>query len=460
MRSLRRALAVRFSLTMIVALALIALWVYVGTRWRLERELDAGLTAAMHLQSAALARGLPIAFQPESADLSAFIQRVNRFVTVRDSGGRVITANTPFAGSLPLETVSFRRARDERQTVLTSQAWANHQIRALYAPTPAGSDGSMAVIQVAGSLEPLADANRNILFFTVGTVILGAVATFFGAAWLADSTVAPVTEITDHAKQISGGTLDRRITAHADVREFQGLVRVLNEMLDRLEGALRTQRRMIADVGHDLRTPITAMTGQLEVALRSDRTPDEYRRILESCLEDARHMESIGEALLMLARLDAEQLRPELSDTDLEAVAREAVARVQARAETRPIAFHAPDTGRRTKADAGMVRVVLDHLLDNSIKHTPPGTHIFVSVNDNGDRASIAVEDDGPGIPGEDLPLLVERFYRRDAARTRDTGAGLGLTIAAAIAEAHGGRLDLSHSTHGGLKIELILPQS
>ncbi len=457
MRSLRRALAVRFSLTMIVALMLIALWAFIGTHRRLKHQLEASLTSAMHLQTATLARRLPIAFQPESADLEGFIRDVNRFVTVRDSIGHVIEANTPFSGGLPVDSASFHRAR-RGELAIVSQSWANRQIHSLYGPTPPERSPEMAVIQVAASLEPLADADRNILFFMIGTVVLGAVATLVGAAWLAESSVAPVAAITAQARAITAGTLDRRITAHADVHEFNGLVLVLNEMLERLESALQAQRRMIADVGHDLRTPITAMTGQLEVGLRSERTPEEYQRILESCLEEARHMGSISDALVMLARLEARELRPECVDTDLATLASDAVARAREHAGATQILLDAPECGSSVSADPGMVQLVLNQLLDNAVAHTPAGTRVTVTVERNKTHALVAVEDDGPGIPAEDLELLFERFYRQDASRTRSTGAGLGLTIATAIAEAHGGSIHAKQGQRGGLRVELHLP--
>jgi signal transduction histidine kinase len=335
-----------------------------------------------------------------------------------------------------------------------------HRIRSLYAPAPQEAAGLMAVIQVGASLEPLGDATRNILFFMVGTVILGTVATFFGAGWLADSAVGPVTEITDQARAITAGTLSHRITAHADVYEFQGLVHVLNGMLARLDGAMRAQRRIIADVGHDLRTPITAMTGQLEVALRSDRSPDHYRQVLSSCLEEALHMGSIGDALVMLARLEADELRPEPAATDLAHLARQAIEHVTPRAGSRRIVLHAPPQGVTISADSGMLRLVFDHLLDNAIQHTPPKTRVEVSIDVHASHVVTSVDDNGPGMPPDQLPLLFERFYRRDTARQRTTGAGLSLTIAAAIVGAHGGLIEAEQSALGGLKISMRLPKS
>ena len=134
-------------------------------------------------------------------------------------------------------------------------------------------------------LNPLQEAIREVLFLMLGTVFLGAVATAIGAGWLAQTSVMPVLEITAQARSVQPG-VPRRITAHADTQEFAGLVDVLNDAFERLERAFDAQRRMITDAAHDLRTPLTAMRGEAEIALRGERTPDEYRHTLQSMLEE------------------------------------------------------------------------------------------------------------------------------------------------------------------------------
>jgi signal transduction histidine kinase len=459
MQSLRRTLAVRFSLTMFLALLLISLWAFLGTHFSLSRQLDESLTSAVQLEAAALAARLPIAFQSNSNDLDAFVRQINRFVTVRDSVGGVLLANAPFSHEIPVDLAGVARAQSGSRTFVT-QPWGNRRIRSLYASVPEGSIPGASVVQVTASLEPLAEFERSIFFLMAATVVLGTVATIIGASWLAGSAVSPVATITAQAESVTPGTVGNRITAHADVAEFRGLVAVLNGMLERLDGALDQQRRMIADLGHDLRTPLTAMQGQIEVALRSERSSKEYRRILESCLEEVEHLHTISDGVVMLARIEAGELRPAPAPVDLLGLATDAVRRVKPRSEGRAISVEpSADDAMTIAADAKMLKLVLDHLLDNAIQHTPTDTRVVVALTTDAAGTHVSVDDNGPGIPEEVLPNLFERLYRTDAARTRAAGAGLGLTISAAIMEAHGGSIDATRSSLGGLRISLRFPQ-
>jgi two-component system OmpR family sensor kinase len=458
MRSLRRTLAVRFSLTMFLALLLISLWAFLGTHFSLSRQLNESLTSTLRVEAAALAARLPVGFQSTSADLEAFIRQVNRFVTVRDSSGHVVLSNTPFT-NIPIDAESFERAVNGERTFVT-QDWGERRIRSLYSPVPEGSVVAASVVHVAASLEPLADFERSVFLLMLATVILGTGATIIGATWMADFAVAPVATITKQARSVTPGTAGNRITAHADVAEFSGLVGVLNEMLERLDGALDQQRRIIADLGHDLRTPLTAMRGELEVALRSDRSSEEYQLILRSCMEEVEGLHAISEGVVMLARLEAGELRPEPVPLDLYDLTLDAAQRVRSRADDRTIdVADAPEGSTETWGDAKMLGYLLGQLVQNAVQHTPPGTRVLVSLTSAESEITVSVADDGPGIPEEDLPHLFERLYRRDEARTRTASAGLGLTISAAIVAVHDGTVAASRSDLGGLEIELRLPR-
>lgn len=460
MRSLRRTLSVRFSLTMFVALVLIGTGAFLGGRPTLGRLLDRGLAAALQLESAVVARGLSVARDAGPHDIAAFVDRVNRFVVVRDSLGNVVATNTPSAAELPLAREAFDRAlRGER--AWSTDEWRDGDVRSVYAPTPDGSHPGFEVIQVTASLRPLRAAGQRLLFFTAVTVVLATGATAIGAGWLARSSVAPVAEITRQAAAIDPGTPGKRILAHADTVEFHGLVGVLNSMLERLEGALDAQRRIIADLGHELRTPITAMQGHLEVALRSRRTEDEYRAILESCLEEIEHLGSINEMMLLLARLDAGQSSSEPLPVDMRQLVEEAVGRARTKAGDRKFSVLPRDrTAVDAVVDAKLVGVVLDRLLDNTIEHTPAGTHVRTTVDSAGTDVVVTIEDDGPGLPSDTLPHLFDRFYRADPARSRAAGAGLGLSIAEAVARAQHGSICAEPSDLGGLKMTVRLPRS
>lgn len=304
----------------------------------------------------------------------------------------------------------------------------------------------------------LAAATRPVLALMLGTVLLGTVATIFGASWLARVAVEPVERIAAQASSIQPGTTGNRITVHADVTEYSSLVTVLNKMLERLDRGLESERRIISNVAHDIRTPITTMRGEIEVALRGRRSVEECRRILQSLLEEVDHLSSINEALLLLARIEAGELTPEPVDTDLAAVLEAAVERVRGRSGARHITLRGEGEVCH-EVDQRLIGTAVDQLLDNAARHTPADTEIVASVAADNGVVRIIVEDDGPGVSPETLPFLFDRLFRGDPARGRG-GAGLGLTIARAIAEAHGGSICAELPNDGGFRITISLPKA
>jgi signal transduction histidine kinase len=293
----------------------------------------------------------------------------------------------------------------------------------------------------------------------IGTVLLVSLATAIGAGWLAASTMAPVHQITAQARSITGEVADQRITAHVDVSEYHGLVEVLNAMLLRLERAAQWHRRMIRDLGHDLRTPITAMRAGVEVALWGERSPDDYRRILTSTLEEIDRLSLISDALVLLGRLQAGQIKLDLANMDARKLAREAVAAAEGGVEAHPITLVESTEPVLIQADARLMRMVLDQLLDNARRYTPAGSHIDIKVQAHEQDALITIEDDGPGVSDEVLPHLFEPFYRNDTARAREGGPGLGLTAAASIIALHGGTVAALRGSGGGLRVAITLPR-
>lgn len=300
-------------------------------------------------------------------------------------------------------------------------------------------------------------ATRDLLALMTVIVVLASVTTMFGAGWLARSATHPVSEIAHQAAAIAPGVTGQRITAHAGVTEFAALVRVLNAMLERLDRGVEAHRRLLADAGHDLRTPITAMRGTLEVALRGTRTPEQYRRVLESVLEDVNHLGGMGESLLLLGRLDAGALTPRREPVALARLFADAVQRWRTRLEPRPVRIAVSPEMAVQALDPRLVALALDHLLDNITRHTPPETTVVLQARPEGTGYLLAVDDDGPGQPPDVLAQLFERFWRGDPARARG-GAGLGLTLVQAVAQAHGGRAWAEASSAGGLRIGLTLP--
>jgi signal transduction histidine kinase len=226
-----------------------------------------------------------------------------------------------------------------------------------------------------------------------------------------------------------------------------------------VEAMTGTLQRFTADAAHELRAPLAIMRTELEVSLSKPRGAEEYRQTQRVVLDEVLRLGSLADELLTLAQADAGALQPRLEDVDLADFAEETAARwhplardAQVRLET-----HAA-TDVTVPADRLLLRRLLDNLLDNAIRHTPPGGSISVSVGRDGDACTVVVADTGPGVAPDQRNRLFGRFTRSDAARGRDTGgAGLGLALCRVIAELHGGRIALE-DTQQGAAFRVTLP--
>jgi heavy metal sensor kinase len=313
----------------------------------------------------------------------------------------------------------------------------------------------------AVAIGPAAGMHRELLVVLAAVVVLGTGATLVGAWWLAGSVVRPVHEITEQATRMEAGTLDQPIVAHAETVEYRGLVAVLNRMLERLDLAFRNQRRLTADVSHELRTPLTAMKGEIEVALRAERTPRDYQHVLHSALEEIEQLTELSDDLLLITRADACLLKLEKSPTDLNALVEGVLQALQTRIEERDLIVEPRllRDGAETSLDAALIARVVHHLLDNAVKFTPPGGTLRITTDRTADCVTLSVQDSGPGISTDHLPHIFEPFYRIDEARTRGSGTGLGLAMAAAIVRLHGGTIRASNvDGRRGARFDVELP--
>jgi signal transduction histidine kinase len=292
-------------------------------------------------------------------------------------------------------------------------------------------------------------------------VLLGAGATLVGAWRLAGSAVRPVSEITAQATRIEGGTLDQRIVAHADTPEYRELVEVLNRMLDRIERAFGAQRRLVSDVGHELKTPLTALRGEIEVALRSERTPHEYARVLESSLEEIEGLQRMTDDLLFITRAESRLVEPQRAPVNVDQLVQDLVRRWQPRFDSAGLSpvLDLRAASRVVPLDARLVVRLLERLVGNAIKHSPPQGTVELGTApgpDGGVRLSVG--NAGPVIDPAHLARFFEPFYRVDPARPRTGGgAGLGLTLVATIARMHGGAARVTSDATRGTRFEVDL---
>ena len=292
------------------------------------------------------------------------------------------------------------------------------------------------------------------------------------------TALRPLGEIEVTAAAIGRGDLGRRVPDHHPGTEMGRLSRALNAMLEQVERAFRAQarsearargseqrmRRFVADASHELRTPLTSIRGFAELHRQGAVTdPEDVSDLLVRIEGEAERMGVLVDDLLLLARLD--QQRPmEKAPVDVGSVAREAVEAARAAAPERRVNVEAPASALEVDGDAVQIRQVITNLLDNALAYSPDGSPVTVTVAavDHEDRPSVAVEvtDRGQGLTANQAARVFERFYRTDAARSRaQGGTGLGLSIVAAIAEAHGGSVEVDSTPGEGSTFRVLLPR-
>jgi len=314
-------------------------------------------------------------------------------------------------------------------------------------------------VQVGMSLEASERTLSRYLSILVVLVPLAVVLAGGGGILLARRALRPVDTMSLAARRITAEDLSRRIPRHRTGDELDRLAETLNAMLDRLEDAFAQVRRFAADAAHELRTPLTALRGGIEVALRGERSPEEYRRVLRSSLEEVERLTHLAEDLLLLSRFSVTVSAPR-QRVELEPLVMEALDVGTQLAHARGVSIISTGlTPVAVVGDASALRRALLNLLDNAVKYTPPGGKIEVSLVREGGRADLAVRDTGVGIVPADAERVFQPFVRLEAAREEvPDGAGLGLSIARSIVAAHGGELTLESTPGAGSTFTIRLP--
>ena len=282
-----------------------------------------------------------------------------------------------------------------------------------------------------------------------------------GGYWLSHRALSPVDAITRTARSISGSNLSDRLEKLTTGDELQRLSDTLNEMLARIETAFLRITQFTADASHELRTPISLIRTEAEIALRKSRGDGEYREALRHILLEAERTTSLVEELLSLARADSGRESLHLAPLDLNRTISETANEWRQLIETRSLKFapRAANCELVVSADRGAVQRLLAILLDNAVKYTPPAGAIELRLEARNDKAIIVVRDTGIGIASEDQTKIFERFYRVDKARSRELGgAGIGLAIADWIVQQHGGSITVQSSIGNGSTFSVEFP--
>lgn len=312
--------------------------------------------------------------------------------------------------------------------------------------------------------------------------LITAIRTMVTRAELIRSVLKPISDLAEQARTLSkekgplsvqemqalAGTLDEINAARLDTRidldstqdELKNLAVAINSLLDRINESYRLQARFVSDASHELRTPIAAIQGYVNLLDRWGKNdPEALQESIDALKEEAANMKDLVEQLLFLARGDNHTMHLDMEHFDLGSLAKTLYRETEMIDGGHEFSLEAESA--YVTADQGLVKQAARILIDNAIKYTPVGGEIKLKVTSSSHQVWFTVQDSGIGIPPEDIPHIFDRFYRADDSRARATGGtGLGLSIAKWIAERHGGYLEVLSREEFGTKISLVLPKS
>jgi heavy metal sensor kinase len=308
------------------------------------------------------------------------------------------------------------------------------------------------VVEVGVSTQPTEETlSRVLLLLAVGLPIAVCIAVS-GGFILVRRALKPVSRIAHKAEEISQHNLSQRLPVVRSGDELERLSISLNHMIARLEDAIQTSKRFVADASHELRTPLTVLRGELESLAQDAQLKVHTRESLGSLLEEVDRLSEIVESLLALSKLDAGEASAERIKFDLGELVTTTAGQMSLLAEDKSIKVECDATPDViVEGDRSRMKQVVVNLLDNAIKYTPNGGKVLLRIAREGGYAILEVADNGVGIPPEALPHMFKRFFRVDDSRSREQGgAGLGLSIVKSICAAQGAEVDVTSRPEGG----------
>jgi heavy metal sensor kinase len=425
MKSIRFRLTAWYAVILTAGFALFGGLIWLSLRHRLLDEIDQDLNGrASRFEKYFRAESLETSDKQLRDELDEFCQALPplSYIDLRGS----------FAFHYPLERPSANFRTLQRKFTIANESF------------------DLEVAESIGGLQHTLDLLRLLLLSLSPIVILIAC---LGGAWLSARALKPVTDLTAAALTISIENLSGRLPVPDTGDELAHLTDVLNTMLARLEGAVKTLSQFVADASHEFRTPLAVIRTTAELALRRAREPEAYRDSLQEIASEAERMTALVEDLLILARSDAGAVDMPVAPLDLREVLRGVLAEIKSLAEFRRIhiALHADRPAVVPGNRPALHRLFLV-LLDNAVKYSPEGGEVVVTLSDH----SVKIEDFGAGISQADLPHIFKRFYQADRARSQG-GYGLGLSLAESIVKAHGGTIGVISTPGAGSTFEVTL---
>jgi heavy metal sensor kinase len=413
----------------------------------------------------------------QTLESSMNLRPIGKFIQVLDESGRVGRKSDNLRNvQLPISLNALKNASKGIHTYETNRVFGDAPLRILTFPVMEHNQVTK-IIQVASSLEEVEDALNTLFIILIVAVPLALMIASLGGQFLATKALKPVDRITQTAREITSQNLNKRIEPPKVKDEISRLIETFNEMISRLDQSFRQVKQFTADASHELKTPLTILKGEVEVALRKERSLKDYEQVLKSNLEEINRMSQIVEDLLLLSKAEMGEIKLNHERINLREILNEVVSQMSLLAQSKNIKIgtsnHFEDI--YMIGDGLRIRELFLNLIENGIKYTEEGgaIHITLSkesiheqknvhlpaVKDGEAYAKIIFSDTGIGISKEDQAKIFNRFYRVDKARSREAGgSGLGLSICKWIVEAHQGEITVESELGKGSTFIVKLP--
>jgi two-component system heavy metal sensor histidine kinase CusS len=455
-------LSAAYSLAGLMLVILATASLYIVLRTELDRSTELFLADKLHVLRTMLRErpddedGLR-----EEIELESAARRYQQFyIRLLDEHGVPVMTTPGMAEQLDLaQLASQTRDRSERSIAMAGRQGQLFRVTSAAVAVgtpPTRSDTVQIAIDVAQEEELLA---RYRLWFW-GILLATSVLFPLVGYRIARHGIRPVEEIAATARRITSTNLRERIRSEGYPSELASLAETFNEMLERLEESFERISRFSADIAHDLRTPVNNIRGEAEVALARSRTPDEYRDVLESSLEEAVRLSELIGDLLFLARAESPLTELHRENVNIGELLTTVHDYYEASATEAGISLAVNDAaGLNAELDRSLILRAVSNLVSNAIAHTQPGGTVTLGATKEDAAIRIEVSDTGVGIPSEALPRVFDRFFRVDPSRSKMSGGtGLGLAIVQSIQALHGGSAEITSQLGCGTRVTLRMP--
>jgi heavy metal sensor kinase len=314
-------------------------------------------------------------------------------------------------------------------------------------------------VQVGSSLADFDETMRKLLIIMIIGIPTSLSVIVIVGYFMAKKSLKPVDQIRKAAVKISSSNLDERIDIKGRKDELSRLAETFNAMISRLKDSFQRINQFSIDVSHELKTPLTILKGETEVALRKERSNEEYRHLLQSNLEEIDRMAQIIDDLLLLSKADRKDVKLNIENISLRDLIADVCMKMKIFADKKEITLMVDELADvRLSGDELKLRRMLWNIIENGIKYTPKDGMVTVSSYTNNGCVCINVRDNGIGISADDMKYIFDRFYRADRSRKRESGSGLGLSISKWIAEAHKGAIEVTSQPAQGSQFLIKLP--